>query len=239
MRVLLCDDHRLLTDALTVSLQDRGVEVVACVEDMESAVRLAAEHQVDVCLMDVHFPEGESYASVRRLLEVAPGTRVVILSGDNHRDVISAALAAGATGFVLKHASIELILAVVQRVHAGEVVVQAGGRPQPRLRDLKTTAYELVEPLTRREQEVLARLVLGAGVEAIALELGIRGSTTRSHIQNVMSKLGVHTKAAAVAFAVGNGLVPLCPVDLHETIRASARPDLAVPRGPRSASAFD
>ena len=102
---------------------------------------------------------------------------------------------------------------------------------------LRSTAHELVEPLTPREQEVLARLVLGAGVEAIALELGIRGSTTRSHIQNVMSKLGVHTKAAAVAFAVGNGLVPLCPVDLHETIRASARPDMAVPRSPRSASA--
>lgn len=228
MRLLLCDDHLLFTDALADSLRSRGVQVVDCATTMEDAVQLAAAHAIDVCLLDVHFPEGVSYPSVRRILDAAPGARVVILSGDNHRDVIDAALAAGATGFVLKRASLDVILDVVRRVHAGEVVVRDGGRPAQSGRDRATApTAELIEPLTAREQEVLDLLVLGRNVEAIAAELGIRCSTARSHIQNVMSKLGVHTKAAAVAFAVGNGLVPLCPPDLHETIRAAARPQVA------------
>ena len=228
MRLLLCDDHRLFTDALSAILESRGVEVAACATTIEDAVRLAGEHAVDVCLMDVHFPEGVVYPAVRRILDAVPGARVVILSGDNHRDVIAAALAAGATGFVLKRESIEVILEVVQRVHAGELVVRAGGRPSQHGSDHgPAPAVELIEPLTAREQEVLAGLVRGGSAEAVAAELGIRRSTARSHIQNVMSKLGVHTKAAAVSFAVGNGLVPLCPSDLHETMRASARPLMA------------
>src|SRR5579872_3724659 len=98
MRLLLCDDHLLFTDALAVSLQSRGVDVVGCATSMDDAVRLAAEHAVDVCLVDVHFPEGVSYPWVSRILEAVPAARVVILSGDSGRDVVSAALAAGATG---------------------------------------------------------------------------------------------------------------------------------------------
>ncbi|HVS42810.1 MAG TPA: response regulator transcription factor [Candidatus Dormibacteraeota bacterium] len=228
MRLLLCDDHLLFTDALAVSLQSRGVDVVACATTMDDAVRLAAEHAVDLCLVDVHFPEGVSYPSVSRILEAVPTARVVILSADSGRDVVSAALAAGATGFVAKRASIDEILEVLLRVHAGEQVVRDGGRrPQPGWDRDTAPAVELLDPLTGREQQVLDRLVLGRSAEAIAAELGIRRSTARTHIQNLMSKLGVHTKAAAVAFAVGNGLVPLCPADLHETIQASARPQVA------------
>jgi two-component system, NarL family, nitrate/nitrite response regulator NarL len=225
MRILLCDDHRLFIDALAVSLQSRGEEVVASVTDPQDAVRLAAELDVDICLVDAHFPGGDSFAAVRQILDSTADTRVVILSGDDDRDVISTALASGATGFVLKRASIDVILEVLQRVHAGELVVRAGGGPAQAARRARPGDSDaLLDPLTPREQEVLSKLVLGENTEVIAQALGIRTSTARTHIQNVMGKLGVHTKVGAVAFAVGNGLVPLCPPDLQDSIRAASRP---------------
>ncbi|HEY2704597.1 MAG TPA: response regulator transcription factor [Candidatus Dormibacteraeota bacterium] len=237
MRILLCDDHRLFIDALAVCLQGRGEDVVASVTEPQEAVRLAAELDVDVCLVDAHFPGGDSFAAVRQILDSPGATRVVILSGDDDRDVISTALASGATGFVLKRASIDVILEVLQRVHAGELVVRAGGAPAHAARRAGPAASEaLLDPLTPREHEVLSKLVLGENTEVIALALGIRTSTARTHIQNVMGKLGVHTKVAAVAFAVGNGLVPLCPPDLQDSIRAASRPqypELVSPVPPR------
>jgi DNA-binding NarL/FixJ family response regulator len=230
MRILLCDDHRLFIDALAVSLQSRGEEVVAAVTEPQDAVRLAVELDVDVCLVDAHFPGGDSFAAVRQILDSTSDTRVVILSGDDDRDVISTALASGATGFVLKRASIDVILEVMQRVHAGELVVRAGGGPvHPTRRAGPDDSEALLDPLTPREQEVLSKLVLGENTEVIAMALGIRTSTARTHIQNVMGKLGVHTKVGAVAFAVGNGLVPLCPPDLQEAIRAASRPQQQAP----------
>ncbi|TMD92052.1 MAG: response regulator transcription factor [Chloroflexi bacterium] len=227
MRILLCDDHRLFSEALTASLQSRGEEVVASVVEPQDAARLAVELDVDICLMDAHFPGGDSFAAVRQILDAAGDTRVVILSADDDRDMISTALACGATGFVLKRANIEVILEVMQRVHAGELVVRAGGAPAHGARQAGPGDPDaLIEPLTAREQEVLAKLVLGQNTEIIALAMGIRTSTARTHIQNVMSKLGVHTKVGAVAFAVGNGLVPLCPPDLQDAIRAATRPQL-------------
>jgi len=208
VRLVLCDDHRLFTDALVVSLVDRGQSVIACVTDPNEAVRVVSRRHVDICLMDVHFPDGDSYWAVRAVLEAAPAARVVMLSADCDHSVIAAALAAGATGFVLKRASVDVILEVLQRVHAGELVVRVGG---PLTRLSSTSARRLdrrfPEPLTDREREVVRRLVLGQATETMAKEMGIRYSTARTHIQNVLGKLGVHSKLEAVALAVNCGIV--------------------------------
>lgn len=222
MRILLCDDHRLFVEALATSLRGRGEDVVAAVGDPEDAVTLAAQLDVDVCLVDVHFPGGDSFAAVRRILQSGGRTSVVVLSADNDREVISAALTSGATGFVLKRASVDVILEVAQRVHAGELVVRTEGGPcRPQRAVTRARPPALVEPLTEREREVLARLVMGEETAVIARRLGIRTSTARTHIQNVIGKLGVHTKVAAVAYAIGCGMVPLCPADLQSSIRGA------------------
>ena len=126
---------------------------------------------------------------------------------------------------MLKRASVDVILEVLDDVHAGELVVRveawtdhqaaAGGSTRPEM---------LAEPLTLREQEVLTKLVGGAGTEVIAREMGIQYSTARTHIQNVLGKLGVHSKVAAVAFAVGSGLVTLAPAEHEAAVRPPLRP---------------
>ena len=212
MRVVLCDDHALFVEAMGAALRAHGVDVVGIAGEPESAVVVAAGVASDICLLDVGFPGDDGIAAIDRILRAAPNASVVMMSAASDASSIAAALAAGARGFLSKTLDLEVVLTSLERVLSGEIVVLASSPvqslvPSPR----KRSAGEgmLLDYLTDRELDVLRRLMRGDSTTKIAESLGTARSTTRTHIQNVLAKLGAHSRREAVAFAVRHGISPL------------------------------
>ncbi len=203
-RVMIGDDHRLFSDAMAVTLQKQGWQVCSVATTLEEVLDGLTELQPEVLLLDVWFPTGSSLDVLEALVAASPDTAVVMLSALGDVETMSEALRRGAGGFGCKTDGLESIIDVVVRVLAGEVVVRAS---QPRSTK-PGSAERLIDHLTPREHEVLRNLVEGRSMAVIAHHLGISYSTARSHTQNVLMKLGVHSQVQAVAFAVAHGIVP-------------------------------
>ncbi|MGH2767890.1 MAG: response regulator transcription factor [Actinomycetota bacterium] len=219
MKIVLCDDHLLFLEALAGVLESRGFRVIASVLHPDDAVAWVRSQQVDICVMDFKFPSGDGLEGARRVIAASPTTRVVMLSGYCERTQIAEALAAGVAGLALKNDEMERIIKVLERVHAGEMVFTASALRDAVgfLRRRRGTPEEnLARFLTAREAEVLIRLVRGESSASMARELRISYATARTHVQNILTKLGVHSRLEALAFAVRNSLVRLTPGELSD-----------------------
>jgi two-component system, NarL family, nitrate/nitrite response regulator NarL len=206
MRVLVCDDHVMFADSLALVLRERGHDVAGVVYSPGDALRLLPHAAADVCLIDLGFPTGSALGALPGLVAAAPATAFVVLTGTLDPAAIEAALAAGARGFASKGRQADEIVDVLARVAAGEVVTEPrpGGPGGPRRRD---DARRLAGYLTPREREVLVRLARGQNMATLARAMRITRSTARSHVQSVLTKLGVHSQREAVIAAVRHGLV--------------------------------
>jgi two-component system, NarL family, nitrate/nitrite response regulator NarL len=214
IRVVLCDDHRLFVDALAVVLTSRGCEVVARAFNPDQAVAAVLAHDVDVCVMDLSFPSSsgcDGLEGTRRVVAASPSTRVVMLTGSADSSIALPAIDAGARGFARKDDDLDRIVQTIKQVHAGETVSGSAGsrRPWPPAngRRLNNQGQNLARFLTSREREVLERLVRGESTATLARAMEVSYHTARTHIQNVLAKLGVHSKLEAVAFAVNHSVV--------------------------------
>jgi two-component system, NarL family, nitrate/nitrite response regulator NarL len=206
VRVLICDDHAVFADSLAIVLREDGHDVVGVVYSPEAALRLLPGVRADVCLIDLRFPAGSVLSGLPGLVAAAPGTRFVVLTGSTDPGTVETGLAAGVRGFASKGRQAGEIVDLLARVHAGEVVVdpETAGRLPSRPR---SEAHRLANYLTPREREVLTRLVLGENTAALARGMRITRSTARSHVQSVLTKLGVHSQREAVIVAARHGLV--------------------------------
>ncbi|MCO5997784.1 response regulator [Actinoallomurus rhizosphaericola] len=206
MRVFICDDHAVFADSLAVVLREKGHDVVGVVYSPEAALRLLPGVRADVCLIDLRFPTGSVLGSLPELVAAVPGTRFVVLTGSTDPGTVETGLAAGVRGFAHKGQQAGEIVDLLARVHAGEVVVdpETAGRLPARPR---TEAQRLANYLTPREREVLTRLVRGENTATLARGMEITRSTARSHVQSVLTKLGVHSQREAVIVAARHGLV--------------------------------
>jgi DNA-binding NarL/FixJ family response regulator len=207
MRVVLCDDHRLFAEPVAAALQRRGHEAFIATTPAE-AILAVGEHRPDVCVVDLRFPEGEGdgITAVADLHDRHPWCPVVVLSGSADEEDVDAAMAAGAIGFLRKDQSLTVILEALDRVVAGRGL---RAPPKPRLpagAGEGARVRRVVRQLTFREREVLRRLVLAENTEAIAQALGVAPSTVRTHLQNVLVKLGVHSRLQAVALVLRAGM---------------------------------
>jgi len=216
MRLLLCDDHRLLLDALSMALTDKGHTVVATALDLDDAVEAAREHQPDACLLDVNFPDGNGISAIGRIHQVSPDTKVVILSGSSHRGVVADALAQGAQGFVGKEKPIGVIIEALEMAYRGHLavdplVLRDAVRPRAQADD----PFWALKFLTDREWEVLRCIMDGLSTEQIAVQLGVRRSTTRTHVQNLLTKLGVHSRLQAAALITAHASEITWPVHMR------------------------
>jgi two-component system nitrate/nitrite response regulator NarL len=206
LRIVLCDDHEMLLEGLEAALNAHGLQVEATTTNPQEAVRLVLELRPDVCIMDVSFPDWDGVDVASELVKAAPETKVLLLSAGLTADVVRRGVEVGVGGFVSKAGSIAQILRGVERLLSGQVVVEAdllreviatrtgtwsGGAPDPLAR------------LTSREREVLDCIVDGDDTATIAQRLRISPSTARAHVQNVLMKLGVHTRLQAVAITTG------------------------------------
>jgi two-component system, NarL family, nitrate/nitrite response regulator NarL len=210
MDILLCDDHQLLVDALTTSLNAKGHRVVGSTTSVATAAPLAEELSPDICLVDVTFPDGSGIDAVREIVQRVPTTKVLMLSASRDPTHIREAFSAGALGFVRKDDSIEGVLRAIRRVAAGEIALETRllqtvvGQGASRRGAVQTGSGVR---LTEREHEVLELIVAGRGTDEIARDLHIAVSTARSHIQSVLAKIGVHNRLQAAAMAVRQGII--------------------------------
>lgn len=213
-RILICDDHRMFAEALMTILQADGMDVAIATSPGE-AVAVSRSFHPDVCVMDLHFPGNVDGAeAARQLKEQESETQILLLSASLDHASVRRAVAAGAAGFARKDQRVDEIRLAVNRLLAGEVVIDpqllrsAVSEPRPRESEVR----RLAKFLTPREREVLQRLVQGQSARTMAEQMHVSYSTARTHIQSVLSKLGVHSRLEAAAFAVANRLI-----DIEET----------------------
>ena len=216
MRLLVCDDHRLLVDALSMALTDKGHTVVATALDPDEAVEAAREHQPDACLLDLNFPVGNGLSAIARILDVSEDTKVVILSGSSNRGVVADAIAQGAQGFVGKEKPIVAIIEALEKVHQGylavdPLVLQDALRPRAQDDD----PLWVLKFLTAREWEVLHCIMEGLSTGQMAEQLGVHRSTARTHVQNLLTKLGVHSRLQAAALITSHATGETWPVHMR------------------------
>ena len=206
VRVLLCDDHQVFAEALAGLLTADGLEVVAVVGRVADVVPAALATRPDVVLMDYELPDGDGVGATLAVKAVVPDTHVVLLTSNADEDVLVAAIEAGASGYVTKHKPAAEVTAAVRAAAGGEMLVSSDmlARLLPRMgRAGRRADYDL----TSREQEVLQLLAEGTPNHELATRMGISRNTVRNHVQNLLTKLGVHSRLEAVALATREGLL--------------------------------
>ena len=217
IELLICDDHKTLTDALSMLVErDEGLRLVApAVHDAERAVDLAREHKPDVVLMDIEFKAGMSgIEATRRIKESSPTTKVVIMTAHDDERLLVEAVEAGASGFLGKDEPADQVLAAAKAAAEGEVLID----PTTLARLLHQVTKEREErrevlarfaTLTDREWEILRHVAQGRRNDDIAATLYISPQTVQTHVRNVLGKLEVHSKLEAVALAVRHSQIEL------------------------------
>jgi DNA-binding NarL/FixJ family response regulator len=214
--LLICDDHRILTDALAMVVErDVGLRLVAPpVADPELAVELCREHKPDVVLMDIVFKGRTGIMSgieaTRRIKEVSPSTKVVIMTAHDDERLLVDAVEAGASGFLGKDEPADEVLSAAKAAAEGEVLIEPATLSRllhqvTKQREEQREVRSLFAKLSDREWEILRLLAQGQRNEGIAAALFISPQTVQTHVRNVLGKLGVHSKLEAVALAVKHG----------------------------------
>ena len=207
MRILLCDHHRLLVEALAAALRQIGHDVVAMTTLPEEAFDAAVEQDPDVCLLDVVFPGGHGIDTVARI-RATTRSKVLVLSAQCDDDVVCSALAAGAQGFVGKNQGFDYLVRSLDEVCAGKTIVPVETAPSPVRRSGRPRHPELVglRFLTGREREALHLIAEGESTKEIAQSMHVAYSTARTHVQNVLTKLGVRSRLQAAALVARAGV---------------------------------
>lgn len=213
IRVLIADDHRTFAEALrTVIDLEEGLVVTEVVTDGRAAVEAAANRLPDVVLMDVQMPGLDGIQATQRIKEQNPEARVVVLSAYEDDVLVARAVEAGASGYLSKLRPVTEVAGAVRAAYRGEPLLQPKEVKRV-LRHLRTRREEdaaergRAERLSPRQVEILQMMADGVGPDDIARDLGITHHTLRTHTQNVLTKLGVHSKLQALAVAIRHGKV--------------------------------
>ncbi|HEX5937015.1 MAG TPA: response regulator transcription factor [Actinomycetota bacterium] len=208
MRVLIVEDQMLFAEAIEVALRKRDVEVVGIADSGERAIELVEATQPDVVLLDVCLP-GESGLTVgRKMLERHPDLKVLALTAITDGRTAREALRAGFSGYLTKDSDIGRLVRAIHAALAGEVTIPKGLARQAVGARSDDPVAVMAAQLTERERDVLALLAEGADSGTVAERCRISRNTVRTHVQSILSKLNVHSRLEAAAFAVRHGIVP-------------------------------
>jgi DNA-binding NarL/FixJ family response regulator len=202
-RVVLCDDHEIVREAIKARMASvEDVEIVGEAETGEQVVDRVRELEPDVCIVDVELPGKDGIDATKDIIKERPETRVIIFTAHAQPDLLTLALRAGASGYVLKSAPSEDIARAIEVVAGGGTFVgtelgQGAGEVE-----------KLLE-LTPREREILELLAQGLSNRAIAGALGISEHTVKFHLASIYGKLGASTRTGAVRRALRRGLITI------------------------------
>jgi NarL family two-component system response regulator YdfI len=224
IRVLVADDHLIVREGLRLILEtEAGFELIGEAADGAEAVRLAGELLPDVVLMDLRMPIMDGLTAIEHLQTEQPQVAVVILTTFNEDDLMMRGLRAGARGYLLKDASRETLFAAIRAAAHGETLLSPEilQRLLSRAEDnqARGSTGAAIE-LTERELEVLQAVARGERSKEIAFRLGITERTVKAHLSSIYSKLGVDSRAGAIAVAAQHGLLSdaLDPARINDTI---------------------
>lgn len=215
IRVVVVDNQQLFTEAMRTLLElEDDIEIVGEAYDGISGMDKIKCTQPDVAVLDLRMPGLNGIEVTERIKEETPNVKALILTATADNDFLTQAVEAGIDGYLTKDCAMDDLAACIRRVVGGETII-----PQHQLKDLlrnlsdrrkpgsESKAEHLASFLTDREREVLRELVAGKSNPQIARELYISQNTVRTHVQNILSKLSVHSKLEAVAFAVRHNIV--------------------------------
>jgi NarL family two-component system response regulator LiaR len=205
IRVMLVDDHTMVRRGLATFLKIYDdLQLVGEADSGKAAIQLCAEVLPDVILMDMVMPDMDGAMATRAIRQQFPQVQVIALTSFKEGDLVKNALEAGAIGYLLKDISADELVRAIRAAHAGratlspevtQTLVEAANQPQPGLN------------LTEREREVLALMVDGLNNTQIAAKLTVSPSTIKSHVSNILSKLGVASRTEAVTLALRSGIL--------------------------------
>jgi DNA-binding NarL/FixJ family response regulator len=210
IRVLVADDQALVRGGFRMIIEERAdLELVGEAEDGEQAIRLAAELDPDVILMDVRMPNLDGVEATRRLVESGARARILVLTTFDLDEYVYAAVDAGASGFLLKDVQPAELVDAIRVVAAGNSLFgpAATRRLVERFAPPAGTAARSLDTLTDREREVLRLLAEGRSNAELASRLYLSEATVKTHVSAVLRKLGVRDRVQAVIAAYEAGLV--------------------------------
>ena len=204
--ILIVEDQRIVREGLRAVLEDEDeIAIVGEAANGEEAIELFVKLQPDVVLMDLQMPVMDGPEATRRIRELAPDARILVLTTYATDEFIFKALRSGAQGYLLKDTSADDLLGAIRSVHAGQTLLA----PAVAARLVVGVSVGGPEALTPRELEVLALMGQGRSNGEIAANLSIAPRTAKVHVQNILSKLGATNRTEAVSIAVKQKLISL------------------------------
>ena len=214
IRVVIADDHPVVRNGLRLMLEMQSdMGIVGEAADGKEAVRLVEEKQPDVILMDLRMPGIDGIEAMQQVHQRWPQVAILILTTFNEDELLIQGLQAGARGYLLKDTDLEIILQAIRRAADGEILLSpevmnrilAYARRGITGKMLPETTVRL--PLTDREIEILACVAQGQHSKEIAYHLGVTERTVWAHLTSIYNKLGVSSRAAAVAVGIQRGIL--------------------------------
>jgi len=212
IRLMLADDHRMLREGLRRSMAEEGFDIVGEAQDGVEAVHLAEQLVPDVILMDVSMPNCDGVEACRQIKAAGSTSRVVMLTMHIDKEVLTNAIRAGATGYLIKDCSTSEIADAVRMAAAGDTVLspQLAKSMLDEVRRLDEKATNEAERVvTKREEEVLQLIADGCSTPEVAEGLFISQKTVKNHLASIYQKLDARDRTQAVLQAVRMGIVHL------------------------------
>ena len=211
--VAIIEDHQILVDSLGLMLRyEPEMEFLGSASSVSDGQPLVQNSKPDVLLLDIGLPDGNGLDMIPEVNTISPDTHIVILTSLSDEATLMRVIDSGISGFVSKNSELSELLETIRRAADGEIVMPTSllmGLLMRLPRDKAATYKDEKgwERLTVREQEILELLAKGKSGNEIAEELHIAPLTVRTHIRNMMSKMGVHSRLEAVAFGLKNGII--------------------------------
>lgn len=208
VRLLVVEDQPVVRSGLETLLADPDLAIVDTASTAAEAVEKAATTSADVVLLDIRLADGDGLSALARIKADRHSLPVILYTGYDNPSFAARAVALGAAGYLLKGVSREQLISAIKRAAAGETlwtreelrrVTSALAAPR--------STYDLDVPLTRREMEVLSRIVEGHTNKRIAVELSISYETVKEHVQHLLKKIGVTDRTQAAVWAVRSGVL--------------------------------
>jgi two-component system response regulator NreC len=213
IRVLLADDHAILRSGIRALLEDEpDLEVVGEAEDGHEVIRMAAELEPDIVLIDIAMPRLNGLEATRRIMQSNPQAKILILSMHENEEYVRQVFASGAMGYILKDAAVRELLGAIRAIYRGEVVLS------PAITRLVVEDYlrwgdlqmnHLDSGLSPREREVLQLIAEGYTNSEIAGILSISIKTVQSHRTNLMRKLNLHDRGDLIKYAIQKKIIEI------------------------------
>ena len=207
IRLMIAEDHQIVREGLRMFLDAQpDMEVVAEAANGQEALEMLPIHRPDVLLLDLMMPDVDGLAVLRAVPQVSPETRVLVLTSASEDRLVLPAVRAGAAGYVLKTISSAELAEAVRKVARGEPVLHPEITRMLMREVRQGPAAVAGEAFTQRELDVLSLLAHRLTNKEIAAELGISETTVKTHVRNILSKLGVSTRTEAARYAREQGL---------------------------------